>query len=119
MKNILIAFICALIASPVLAQTRYHDHTSPMTVMTEEVTVTGAFLKAEPGTVLNTHRPSLVVLSEGISSSERYVLEGPGHVFDRFGQPVSTRAIQPGARVRVVYATAPDGARVVDHLEVE
>ena len=79
--------------------------------------MTGTFLKAEPGTVLNTHRSSLVVLSEGISG-ERYVLEGPGHVFDRYGQPVSIRAIQAGKGVRVIYAIAPDGARVVDHLEI-
>ena len=116
MKNILIACVCALIASPVFAQTRNNQGT-PLGAA-EGVTVTGTFLKAEPGTVLNTHRSSLVVLSEGIAANERYVLEGPGHVFDRFGQPISIRAIQPGKGVRVVYAIASDGARMVDHLEV-
>jgi hypothetical protein len=118
MKNILLAFVCAVVASPAFAQTRDYQRTPPGAVATEGVTVTGTFLRTESGTVLNTHRSSLVVLSEGISGGERYVLEGPGHVFDRFGQPVSIRAIQPGKGVRVIYAIAPDGARVVDHLEV-
>ena len=119
MKNILFAFVCVLVASSAFAQTRDYQRTPPGAAATEGVTVTGTFLKAEPGTVLNTHRSSLVVLSEGISAGERYVLEGPGHVFDRFGQPISIRAIQPGKGVRVVYAIAPDGARVVDHLELQ
>ena len=46
-----------------------------------------------------------------------YVLNGPGHVFDKNGEVIRT-AIKPGAHVRVYYANMGD-LRMIDHVVVD
>jgi hypothetical protein len=120
MKKILITLVCALVASPAFAQTKSKS--------TEEgVTVIGIPVKTAEGTVAdysNTGRatraqPSntVVVSTLGTRLSGRYVLEGPGHIFDRSGREIPARAVKLGTPVRVVYAQV-GGTLTVDYIVV-
>ena len=124
MKKILITLVCALVASPAFAQTK-----SKSTEEAEGVTVVGiAVLKTAEGTVAdysNTGRatraqPSntVVVSTLGTGASGRYVLEGPGHIFDRSGREIPATAVKLGTPVRVVYAQV-GGTLTVDYIVVE
>ena len=57
---------------------------------------------------------TLVVREDSSKNSDRYVLNGFGHVVDKAGKVVQT-AIKPGARVRVYYAHTSD-LRTIDHV---
>ncbi|MBO0696548.1 MAG: hypothetical protein J2P56_10695, partial [Verrucomicrobia bacterium] len=81
------------------------------------VTVTGAVLKmtAEECSAAS-YQPlkTLVVREENSKGTDRYVLNGAGHVLDKTGRIVQT-AIKPGARVRVYFAHTGD-SRAIDHV---
>ncbi|MGH8101388.1 MAG: hypothetical protein ACREIW_08820 [Chthoniobacterales bacterium] len=113
MKNILIAFVCALFASPVLAQPNREEQA---TMTTEQVTVTGNITATETGWAAAYQPPgTLIVQTGGTISRSRYELP-PGSVFDEQGRPVNYR-VQPNAPIRVVYADV-NGVPTVDHVVV-
>jgi hypothetical protein len=123
MKKILITLVCALVASPAFAQTK-----SKSTEEAEGVTVIGIFIpKTAEGTVADYSNrgkatragPSntVVVSTLGTPLSGRYVLEGPGHIFDRSGREIPATAVKLGTPVRVVY-TQVGGTQTVDHIVV-
>jgi hypothetical protein len=58
---------------------------------------------------------TLVVQQDGPG---RYVLEGPGHVFNSKGEAIRT-AIKPGTPVRVYYAADEAGKQTIDRVVVE
>ena len=53
-----------------------------------------------------------------VTVSGRYVLEGPGHIFDRSGREIPATAVKLGTPVRVVYAQV-GGTLTVDYIVVE
>lgn len=59
---------------------------------------------------------TLVVREDRSNNSGRYVLNGPGHVIDKWGQVVQT-VIKPGSRVLVYYMNT-GASRVIDHVVV-
>ena len=113
MKNTVMTFAWLLVAPLAFAQP---GATHKNQTTTEPVTVTGAVIKmtAEEGSAAS-YQPlrTLVVREDSSKNGDRYVLNGPGRVLDKTGKVVQT-AIKPGARVRVVYATAGD-SRAIDH----
>ena len=115
-KAITILVCCALLAPLAFAQPQSKGKTST----TEEITVTGAVIKmtSEQGSAAN-YQPlkTLVVLEDRSNSPGTYVLNGPGHVFDKNGQVIQT-AIKPGTKVHVYYANVGD-SRTVDRVVVE
>ena len=124
MKKILITLVCALVASPAFAQTKSKS-TEGRANAAEGVTVIGIPVKTAKGTVAdysNTGRatraqPSNTVVVSTLDSG-RYVLEGPGHIFDRSGREIPATAVKLGTPVRVVYAQV-GGTLTVDYIVVE
>ena len=124
MKKILITLVCALVASPAFAQTKSKS-TEEGANAAEGVTVIGIPVKTAKGTVAdysNTGRatraqPSNTVVVSTLDTG-RYVLEGPGHIFDRSGREIPATAVKLGTPVRVVYAQV-GGTLTVDYIVVE
>jgi hypothetical protein len=119
MKNIVIALVCALVTSPAFAQPKSNQENKETAV---GVTVTGAFviIKSVEG-VTAVRQPSngtLVVWTHGTPLTGHYVLEGPGHLFDKSGREVSHKAVHPGEPMRVVYTTDASGKVRVDRVIV-
>src|SRR5689334_12420294 len=118
MKNIVIALVCALVTSPAFAQPKSNQEDKGGNSV--GVTVTGAFVntKSVEG-VTAVRQPSnntLVVWTHGTPLTGYYVLEGPGHLFDKSGREISHKAVHPGEPMRVVYATGADGKVRVDRV---
>jgi hypothetical protein len=120
MKNIVIALVCAVVASPAFAQPKSNQKDKEETEV--GVTVTGAFviIKSAQG-VTDARQPSndtLVVRTHGTPLTGYYVLEGPGHLFDKSGREISRKAVRPGQSMRVVYRTDASGKVTVDRVIV-
>ena len=118
MKNIVIALVCALVTSPAFAQPKSNQENKE----TAGVTVTGAFvvIKSVEGVtaVRQPRNGTLVVWTHGTPLKGQYVLEGPGHLFDKSGREVSHKAVNPGEPMRVVYTTDASGKVKVDRVIV-
>ena len=118
MKNIVIALVCALVTSPAFAQPKSNQENKEGTAV--GVTVEGAFVMSVEG-VTAVRQPSkgtLVVRTHGTPLTGYYVLEGPGHLFDKSGREVSHKAVHPGQSMRVVYTTDASGKVRVDRVIV-
>ena len=119
MKNIAIALVCALVTSPAFAQPKSNQQDKEGTAV--GVTVTGALIIKSVGGVTAVRQPSndtLVVWTHGTPLTGHYVLEGPGHLFDKSGREVSHKAVRPGEPMRVVYTTDASGKVRVDRVIV-
>ena len=114
-KPVAILICCALLAPVAFAQPDSNGKRQGATT-TEAVTVTGTIITAPEEGLAATYQPfkTLVVTKD---TPGRYVLDGPGHVVNRYGQVIQT-AIKPGARVRVYYANIGD-LRMIDHGVVD
>ena len=120
MKNIAIALLCAAIASPAFAQPKSNQENKEETSV--GVTVTGAFviIKSAEG-VTAVRQPgsdTLVVRTPGTPLTGYYVLEGPGHLFDKSGREISHKDVRPGQSMRVVYTKDASGTIKVDRVIV-
>src|SRR5262245_26499186 len=120
MKRLVIALVCALVASPGFAQPKSNQKDKEET--TVGVTVEGAFviIQSVEG-VTATRQPNsntLVVRTNGTPLTGYYVLEGPGHLFDKSGREISLKAVHPGQPMRVVYITDASGKVRVDRVIV-
>ena len=119
MKNIVIALVCALVTSPAFAQPKSNQENKETAV---GVTVTGAFVitKSVEGLTadLQPGTGTLVVWTQGTPLTGHYVLEGPGHLFDKSGREVSHKTVHPGEPLRVVYTTDASGKVRVDRIIV-
>ena len=120
MKNIVITLVCALVTSPAFAQPKSNQENNERTAV--GVTVTGAFvnIKSVEGVtaVRQPNNDTLVVWTHGTPLTGHYVLEGPGHLFDKSGREVSHKAVHPGEPMRVVYTTDASGKVRVDRVIV-
>ena len=120
MKKIVIALVCAVVASPAFAQPKSNQEDKEGTAV--GVTVTGAFVIIQSVQGVTAERqPSsdtLVVRTHGTPLTGYYVLEGPGHLFDKSGREVSHKAVHPGQSMRVVYTKDANGKVKVDRVIV-
>ncbi len=122
MKKAIVTLACALVVPLAFAQTSStgKGHKGQGATTTEEITVTGTFIKmtTEEGAAAS-YQPAktLVVREDGSNNPGSYVLKGRGRVVNKEGEVVQT-AIRPGSRVRVYYVNTGD-SRVVDHVVVE
>lgn len=122
MKNKVVISIacCALIAPLALAKDKNQKRTASAAAAEQGVTVTGTVVNTtvEEGAAASYQPPkTLIVRNDRSSDTSRYVLEGPGHVFNKNGEIIRT-AIKPGTHVRVYYASA-NGVRTIDHVVVD
>ena len=119
-KTIITLACCALIAPLAFAQTRSTHKRQTTTATEQPITVTGTIITTttKEGTAAN-YQPvkTLVVREDRSNNPGSYVLNGPGHVVNKYGEVVQT-AIQPGSRVHVYYVNTGD-LRVVDHVVVD
>jgi hypothetical protein len=128
MKKIIVSTIacCALIAPLAFAKDQNGKnskrvravHVAFLTQQQRGVTVTA------PGTsnrseecMAAAYQPAKTLIIQG-DGPTRYVLEGPGHVFNRKGEVVRT-AIQPGTALRVYYTTDDAGKQTVANVVVD
>ena len=118
MKKIIVTLGCLLIAQLVFAQPNSKDKKQGATTA-EPVEVTGAIIRtmiAEGAAASYQPSKTLVVRDDNANDSNRYVLNGRGHVVNKAGQIVQT-AVKPGTRVRIYYADMGD-LRMIDHVVV-
>ena len=110
-KTIVALACCALFAPLAFAQTK-------TTTTSETITVTGRIVtESSDGAAANYQpRKTLVIREDKSDKPGSYVLNGPGNVVDKRGEPVKT-AVKPGTRVRVFYTNVGD-QRVIDHVVV-
>ena len=110
MKKLLISIACCAFVAPLAFGQGPTDTEQGITVtgVTPSTTVEGGeAARYQP-------RKTLVVHNEGPG---RYVLSGPGHVFNSKGERVRT-AIRPGTRVRVYFASY-GGVKTLDRVVVD
>jgi hypothetical protein len=118
-KTIVILACGALIAPMAFAQPRPTQKRQTTTATEQAITVTGTTITAiEEGSAAN-YQPvkTLVVRQDRSNIPGSYVLNGPGHVVNKFGEVIQT-AIKPGTRVRVYYVNMGD-LRMVDRVVVD
>lgn len=118
-KTIVILACGALIAPVAFAQPRSTQDQQTTTAIEQPITVTGTTVTAiHEGSAAN-YQPikTLVVREDRSNSPGTYVLNGAGHVLNRYGEVIQT-AIKPGTRVRVFYVNMGD-LRMVDHVVVD
>lgn len=112
-KKVIIGIACCALVAPLA----FGQGPQTVAVVEKGVTVTGTSpaITVEGGKAASYQPPkTLVVQHEG---SGRYVLDGPGHVFNSKGERVQT-AVRPGARVQVYFANNA-GVRSIDHVVVD
>jgi hypothetical protein len=112
MKETIVALACCALFAPLaFAQTK-------TTTTSETITVTGRIVtESSDGAAANYQpRKTLVIREDKSDKPGSYVLNGPGNVVDKRGEPVKT-AVKPGTRVRVYYTNVGD-QRVIDHVVV-
>lgn len=116
-KTIITLTCCALVAPLAFGQPR-STHSRHRTTTTEAVTVTGTIVPTPGEGAATNYQPAktLVVREDDSNNSGRYVVNGPGHVINKWGQVIQT-AIKPGSRVLIYYINTGD-LRVVDHVVV-
>ena len=118
-KPITILICCALLAPLAFAQPESKGK-GQKAATTEEITVTGKITKmtSDEGSAAN-YQPvkTLVVLEDRSNSPGTYVLNGPGHVFDKNGEVVRTE-IKPGTHVRIYFADMGN-VRMVDRVVLD
>ena len=111
-KTVVISIACCALVAPLA-----FGQGSQTATATEQLTVTGTspVITVEGGEAARYQPPkTLVVHQEGAG---RYVLDGPGHVFNSKGERVQT-SIRPGAHVHVYFATNA-GTRTIDRVVVD
>ena len=118
-KPITILICCAFFAPLAFAQPESKGKGQAATT-TEEITVTGTITKttSEEGSAAN-YQPvkTLVVREDRSNSPGTYVLNVPGHVFDKNGKVIRTE-IKPGAHVRIYFADTGN-LHTVDRVVVD
>jgi hypothetical protein len=116
MKKTILFLVCLLLAPLAFAQTGSTNKRQTTTAVEQPITVTGAFITTTEEGAAASYQPfkTLVVLKD---TPGTYVLNGPGHVLNSYGEVIRT-AIKPGTHVRVYYANT-GGLRMVDHVVVE
>jgi hypothetical protein len=109
----------ALIAPVAFAQPRQAQDTQTTTVTEQPITVTGATITAIHEGSAAAYQPvkTLVVREDSSNSPATYVLNGPGHVVNRYGEVVQSE-IKPGTHVHVFYVNMGD-QRMIDHVVVD
>jgi hypothetical protein len=115
-KTLVVLAGCALVAPLAFGQTR---STHNGTTSTEKaVTVTGTTITAIEDGAAASYQPAktLVIRQDNAAKPGRYILDGPGHVVDKKGDPV-VASVKPGTRVRVFYTNVGD-QRMIDHVVV-
>jgi hypothetical protein len=118
-KTIVILACGALVAPVAFAQPRPTQNQQTASATEQPVTVTGTTITAiQEGSAAN-YQPvkTLVVREDSSNSPGTYVLNGPGHVVNNYGEVIQT-AIKPGTRVRVFYVNIGD-LRMIDHVVVD
>jgi hypothetical protein len=119
MKTLVILACGALTAPVAFAQPRPTQDRQTTTATEQPITVTGTIIKAiEEGSAAN-YQPvkTLVVRQDRSNAAGSYVLNGRGHVVNKYGEVIQT-AIKPGTRVRVYYVNMGD-LRMIDHVVVD
>jgi hypothetical protein len=112
MKETIVALACCALFAPLaFAQTK-------TTTTSETITVTGRIVTESSDGAATNYQPrkTLVIREDNSDKPGSYVLNGPGNVVDKRGEPVKT-AVKPGTRVRVFYTNVGD-QRVIDHVVV-
>ena len=121
MKNIVITLAWLLLAPLAFAQP---GSTNKKQTTAEPITVTGGIIKMTAGEgSAASYQPlrTLVVREDNSKNTDRYVLNGFGHVVDKTGEVVQT-AIKPGARLRGKHRNVPalaahtSDSRAIDHV---
>jgi hypothetical protein len=116
MKKIIVTLACLLLAPLAFAQTGSTHKRHTTTAIEKPITVTGAIITTSEEGSAASYQPfkTLVVRKDTPGS---YVLNGPGHVINNYGEVIRT-AIKPGTHVRVHYVNT-GGLRMVDHVVVD
>ena len=112
-KTVIISIACSALIAPLA----FGQGSQTVAVIEKGVTVTGTspVITVEGGEAARYQPPkTLVVHQEGAG---RYVLDGPGHVFNSKGERVQT-SIRPGAHVHVYFANNA-GTRTIDRVVVD
>ena len=120
MKKPITILICGALFAPLAFAQPESKGKGQKAATTEEITVTGKIIKmtSEEGSAAN-YQPvkTLVVREDSSNSPGNYVLNGPGHVFDKNGEAIRTE-IKPGAHVRIYFSDLGN-VRMVDRVVVD
>jgi hypothetical protein len=116
MKKILVSLACVALIAPLALAKDSKQKKRTMGYLERGVTVTApsTITRMELGEVAP-YQPAgtLVVRQDGPG---RYVLDEPGHIFNRRGEMVTSN-LRPGTRVQVYFAGNGD-SKTVDHVVV-
>ena len=116
MKKTILTLACLLVAPLAFAQRGSTHKRQTTTAIEQPITVTAPIITTtEEGSAAIYQPFKTLVVSKDTPGS--YVLNGPGHVVNNYGEVIRT-AIKPGTHVRVYYVNT-GGLRMVDHVVVD
>lgn len=118
-KAIVSIACCALIAPLAFAKdSKQKNQTANATEQGVTVTGTTATTTVQEASAAS-YQPArtLVIREHGSNDTNRYVLEGRGHVLNKEGEAIHT-AIKAGTHVRVYFAST-NGVKTIDHVVVD
>lgn len=112
MKKLILSIACCALTAPLA-----FGQGSQTGTVEQELTVrgTGVVTTVESDEAAS-YQPAKTLVVHG-QGQGRYVLNGPGHVFNSKGERVKT-AIRPGTHVQVYFANN-GGVRTIDHVVVD
>ena len=103
---------CALIAPLAFAESPKQK-----TASEQGITVTGTTIITVDKCETASYQPPNTLVVRNNADRHRYVVYGPGHVFNSKGERVGM-AVRPGASVHVFFAST-GGVKTLDHVVVD
>ena len=117
MIRVIVSIACCALIAPLALAKDQKQRTSAATASAEGITVTGtSIITVNKGATVSYQPPNMLVIhNEG--DPNRYVVDGPGHVFNSKGERIGIR-VRPGASVRA-YFVSTGGVKTLDHVVVD
>ena len=117
MIRVIVSIACCALIAPLAFAKSPKQKTATATSSEQGITVTGATILTVNKGEAASYQPPNTLLVRNDADPHRYVVYGPGHVFNSKGEMVPI-TVRPGASVRV-YFTSTGGVKTIDHVVVD
>jgi len=117
MIKVIVSIACCALIAPVAFAKGRKQSTSMAVVSEQGITVTGTSIIAVDKCQTAKYQPPNTLVIHNDADPRRYVLDGPGHVFNSKGEKVGIN-VRPGASVRAFF-TSTGGVKTLDHIVVD
>ena len=113
MIRVILSIACCALIAPLA----FADGPKQRTASEQGITVTGTTINTVEKCEAASYQPPNTLVVRNNADRHRYVVYGPGHVFNSKGEKVGM-TVRPGASVHVFFAST-DGVKTIDHVVVD